>query len=146
MAMKTYYPSVKDISKILMQCQWQGLKAQGIYRTRAIISRGLYISTPFFTAVYNQERVTMARVWYSMFCKSQWDAFTKNEFRILKICLEPIITNLVCLNGQNFWNFRFSFSWKRVVDSSQVSIFWLAKVAESEKLHSFPSIFKKRDA
>jgi hypothetical protein len=33
------------------------------YRTRAIISRGLYVFTPFFTAVYNQERLTLETIY-----------------------------------------------------------------------------------
>ena len=32
------------------------------YRTRAIITRGLYIFTPFFTAVYNQERLILVDI------------------------------------------------------------------------------------
>ena len=30
-----------------------------MYRTRAIITRGLYIFAPFFSAVYNQERLIL---------------------------------------------------------------------------------------
>ena len=33
------------------------------YRTRAIVSRGLYIFTPFFTAVYNQERLILETIY-----------------------------------------------------------------------------------
>ena len=33
------------------------------YRTRAIISRGLYIITTFFTAVYNQERLILETIY-----------------------------------------------------------------------------------
>ena len=32
------------------------------YRTRAIISRGLYIIPPFFTTVYNQERLMLQTI------------------------------------------------------------------------------------
>ena len=41
------------------------------------------------------------------------------------------------------WKFRFCFSWKHVVSSSQVSIFWSLKVAKSQKYFYFPPIFKK---
>ena len=33
------------------------------YRTRNIISRGLYIFTPFFSAVYNQERLILQTIY-----------------------------------------------------------------------------------
>ena len=33
------------------------------YRTRAFISRGLYIFTPFFSAVYNQERLILQTIY-----------------------------------------------------------------------------------
>ena len=34
-----------------------------MYRTRAIISRGLYIFTPFFSAVYNQELLILQTIY-----------------------------------------------------------------------------------
>jgi hypothetical protein len=33
------------------------------YRTRHIITRGLYIFAPFFTAVYNQERLILKTIY-----------------------------------------------------------------------------------
>ena len=33
------------------------------YRTRAIITRGLYIFTPFFSAVYNQEQLILQTIY-----------------------------------------------------------------------------------
>ena len=34
-----------------------------IYRTRAIITRGLYIFTPFFSAVYNRDRLILQTIY-----------------------------------------------------------------------------------
>ena len=44
------------------KCPWQN-----IYRTHAIISRGLYIFTLFFTAVYIQKRLILQTV-YALKC------------------------------------------------------------------------------
>ena len=40
--------------------------ASGMYRTRVSITRGLYIFTPFFTAVYIVERFIMQSGYYFM--------------------------------------------------------------------------------
>ena len=40
----------------------QILGQKSTYRTRAIITRGLYFFTPFFSAVYNQERLILQTV------------------------------------------------------------------------------------
>ena len=34
-----------------------------IYRTRAIITRGLYIFTPFFSAIYNQKQLILQTIY-----------------------------------------------------------------------------------
>ena len=38
-------------------------KQSSVYRTRSIISQGLYIFTQFFTVVYNQERSMLQRIY-----------------------------------------------------------------------------------
>ena len=47
--------SMLHIALVVLRYVAQWTKKVIIYRTRTIISHGLYIFTPFFSAVYNQE-------------------------------------------------------------------------------------------
>ena len=51
------------------------------YRTRAIITRGLYIFTPFFTAVYNQERLILQTIYVLKRGNSSKNAVVYNQER-----------------------------------------------------------------
>ena len=44
---------------------------ENIYRTRAIKTRSLYIFYPFFSAVYNQERLILQTIY--VLNKESWD-------------------------------------------------------------------------
>ena len=55
--------SVADGSTRTMQVCYLFNMFLPVYRTRGIISRGLYIFTPFFTAVYNYEWLILETIY-----------------------------------------------------------------------------------
>ena len=54
---------------------------QNTYRRRAIITRGLYFFTPFFTAVYNQERLILQTTYVLKRGNSSKNAAVYNQER-----------------------------------------------------------------